>query len=118
MTIPWLDGTEALCTSAESRCLRVQRKLGGKFHLRLNISKRPIANKYREGKMKRTLKRELKVLEIAEREAVALNTSSVKASGDLLGGGCQHQFRPGDIACKEVLTFMSRLTCVLCPGLD
>jgi hypothetical protein len=29
---------------------------------------RPIANKYREGKMKRTLKRELKVPEIAEME--------------------------------------------------
>ena len=37
--------------------------MGGKFHLKLNIDKRPIANKYREGKMKRTLKRELKVLE-------------------------------------------------------
>jgi hypothetical protein len=36
----------------------MQSKMGGKFHLRLNISKRPIANKYREGKMKRTLKRE------------------------------------------------------------
>ncbi|CAG8780653.1 9077_t:CDS:2, partial [Acaulospora morrowiae] len=33
-------------------------KKGGKFHLRLNMCKRPIANKYREGKMKRTLKRE------------------------------------------------------------
>jgi len=32
---------------------------GGKFHPRLNIGKRPIANKYREGKMKSTLKREL-----------------------------------------------------------
>ena len=31
---------------------------GGKLHLKLNISKRPIAYKYREGKMKRTLKRE------------------------------------------------------------
>ena len=29
-------------------------------HLKLNIDERPIANKYREGKMKRTLKRELK----------------------------------------------------------
>ena len=48
--------------------MRVQRKVGGKFHLKLNISKRPIANKYREGKMKRTLKRELKVPEIAEME--------------------------------------------------
>ena len=33
--------------------------MGGKLHLRLNIGERPIANKYREGKMKRTLKREL-----------------------------------------------------------
>ena len=47
----------------------MQLKLGGILHLKLNIGKRPIANKYREGKMKRTLKRELKVPEIAEREA-------------------------------------------------
>jgi len=33
--------------------------MGGKSHLRLNMGGRPIANKYREGKMKRTLKREL-----------------------------------------------------------
>ena len=33
--------------------------MGGKFHLKLNIGERPIANKYREGKMKRTLEREL-----------------------------------------------------------
>jgi hypothetical protein len=39
----------------------MQLKMGGKFHLRLNIGERPIANKYREGKMKRTLKRELNV---------------------------------------------------------
>ena len=57
--------------SVESSCLRVQLKVGGKFHLKLNISKRPIANKYREGKMKRTLKRECKGLEIAKREAAA-----------------------------------------------
>ena len=43
--------------------------MGGKFHLKLNIGSRPIANKYHEGKMKRTLERELKVPEIAEREA-------------------------------------------------
>ena len=47
----------------------VECKAGGKFHPKLNINSRPIANKYHEGKMKRTLKRELKVLEIAEREA-------------------------------------------------
>ena len=33
------------------------------------MSTRPIANKYREGKVKRTLKRELKVLEIVKGEA-------------------------------------------------
>ena len=33
---------------------------GGKFHRRLNTGGRPIAHKYREGKMQRTLKRELK----------------------------------------------------------
>ena len=40
--------------------------MGGKFLLKLNTGARPIANKYREGKMKRTLKRELKVLETVE----------------------------------------------------
>ena len=43
--------------------------MGGSFPLKLNIVLRPIANKYREGKVKRTLERELKVREIAEREA-------------------------------------------------
>ena len=41
-----------------------------KFHIKLNIGARPIANKYCEGKMKRTLERELKVPEIAGREAI------------------------------------------------
>ncbi len=43
--------------------------MGGKLHLKLNTVSRPIANKYREGKVKRTLERELKVPEIARREA-------------------------------------------------
>ena len=48
----------------------MQPKMGGKSHLKLNIGERPIANKYREGKMKRTLKRELKVREIVKRETI------------------------------------------------
>ena len=52
----------------------MQTKMGGKYHLKLNIGERPIANKYREGKMKRTLKRELKVLEIVKREAIRGST--------------------------------------------
>ena len=43
--------------------------MGGKFHLKLNMNLRPIAHKYHEGKVKSTLKRELKVPEIAGREA-------------------------------------------------
>ena len=43
--------------------------MGGDCHLKLNIDSRPIENKYREGKVKRTLERELKVREIAKREA-------------------------------------------------
>ena len=46
----------------------------GKFHVKLNNGERPIANKYREGKMQRTLKRELKVLEIVKREAFGIST--------------------------------------------
>ena len=45
--------------------------MGGRLHLKLNMGERPIANKYREGKMKRTLKRELKVREIAKRQGIA-----------------------------------------------
>ena len=53
----------------ESRTLDVVRKMGGNCPLKLNIVLRPIENKYREGKVKRTLERELKVPEIAKREA-------------------------------------------------
>jgi len=44
--------------------------VGGKFLLRLNITSRPIVYKYRKGKVQRTLKRELKVLEIVEMEGI------------------------------------------------
>ena len=53
----------------------MQPKMGGKFHLKLNIGTRPIANKYREGKMKSTLKRESKA-----REAVKMETIEVSSA--------------------------------------
>jgi hypothetical protein len=43
--------------------------MGGSCLLTLNIDPRPIANKYSDGKVKRTLKRELKVREIGVWEA-------------------------------------------------
>ena len=58
------------CAFIESRSLGFERKMCDKFHIKLNIGARPIANKYCDGKMKRTLERELKVPEIAEREAI------------------------------------------------
>ena len=44
----------------ESTCLGVQVKVPGRLLVRLNTTVRPIANKYREGKLQSTLKRELK----------------------------------------------------------
>ena len=40
--------------------------MGGKYHPKLIIGSRPIAHKYRKGKMKRTLKRELTYLKSLE----------------------------------------------------
>ena len=64
MCLPWV-GVRPIwfvldepCANSESSCLGMQLKLGGKPHLMLNTDMRPIANKYREGKLKRTLKRE------------------------------------------------------------
>ena len=57
----------------ESRTLGRVRKFGGKFHRKLNISSSPIANKYHEGKVKSTLKRELNVPEIVVNQAYEIN---------------------------------------------
>ena len=51
--------------------------MGDKFHLKLNTNEIPIAYKYREGKMKRTLERELKGTEIAEREVEGLDCLTI-----------------------------------------
>jgi hypothetical protein len=53
----------------ESRSLELDRKVGGKLHLKLNTRSRPIAYKYREGKVKSPLKRELKEPETIQEEA-------------------------------------------------
>ena len=75
--IPWCTNRFHRVGLLESAALR-----GGKFHLKLNMDERPIANKYCEGKMKRTLKRESKVLEIVRREAIdASRSTKWKARG-------------------------------------
>jgi len=61
-------GTD-IVRALESGCLGIQPFVGGKSHPLLNTSERPIAKKYREGKMKWTLRRESKAPETVGREA-------------------------------------------------
>jgi len=55
-------GSPGKGVSVESGCLKQQPKEGGRLHLKLNITTRPIENKYRKGKLKRTLQREFNSL--------------------------------------------------------
>ena len=59
----------------ESYCLRVQYKGGGIFHGRLNRGEKPIANKYCEGKLARTLEKELEEPEVVVLEAIDCRTT-------------------------------------------
>ena len=59
--------------------------MGGKFYRKLNIGLRPIADKYHEGKVKRTLERELKVPEFAERKA-----DGISVLGEIVVGSCSN----------------------------
>ena len=52
----------------ESCTLILVHQAGDKLLLRLNISRKPIANKYCEGKMKSTLERKLKDLKSLRRK--------------------------------------------------
>ena len=49
---------------------------GGIFHQRLNIDEKPIANKYCEGKLKRTLKKEFKEFEVVNLESIYYSTNN------------------------------------------
>jgi len=64
--------------------------MGGILHLRLNTGGRPIANKYREGKTKSTLKRESKELEVVEREAIVTSTGRQRDDGSNSLNKSQH----------------------------
>ena len=64
-----------MSTFKESRSLGRERKLGGIFRLKLNVFSSPIAYKYREGKMKSTLKREFNAPETAAVQALQTSLS-------------------------------------------
>ena len=86
--------------------MEVERKVGGKLHPKLNVNLRPIANKYHEGKVQRTLKREWKEPEIAEWEANSIR---------LVWRGCS------DVECYlygvSVLLRMVSFRIMMCPSL-
>ena len=62
------ERTESTMRVTESSFLGLKFKEGDKLLPRLNISGKPIVNKYCEGKMKRALKRELKDLKPLKRK--------------------------------------------------
>lgn len=62
------ERTKPTMRVTESSFLGLKFKAGDKLLPRLNISGKPIANKYCEGKMKRALKRELKDLKPLKRK--------------------------------------------------
>ena len=87
-------------TFSESCSLRWERKVGGTFHPKLNIDSRPIANKYREGKVQSTLERELNVLETVVMQAYGTCAWSEDwvCPGE---GGSRVQLRQCSVFCLE-----------------
>lgn len=67
----------------ESHSLALECKVGGKFHVKENILLRLIANKYHEGNMKRTLKRELKESAFADQKA-----NRIDLLGEIVASTC------------------------------
>ena len=67
--------------------------MGRTFDLKLNIFSSPIVNKYREGKVQSTLKRELNVPEIVVNQAIGINV--VKELGRKLFHPALTSSRPG-----------------------
>ena len=78
--------------------------MGGKYHLKLNIGTSPIANKYREGKMKSTLKRELKACETVKREAIEVSSAAGAISRT---GGASGSASPVSLPSDGVLVLVA-----------
>ncbi|CAL6279295.1 unnamed protein product [Bathycoccus prasinos] len=63
LQVLWKKASERVRTPSSSVLAAsrgVVEESGGKFHLRLNIGERPIANKYREGKDEKTFEKRVK----------------------------------------------------------
>jgi len=70
-------------------------QVAGNLQPRLNTGERPIANKYCEGKMKRTLGRRSKELEVVKRESNRRGARSLRRSRDWKSAESQPYLRVG-----------------------
>ena len=84
----------------ESRWLGFQRKVAGRLPLRLNTARRPIANKYCEGKMKTTLKSELKEAEIEHGETLEISAPAEENQEEADGPAWTHASFALFFACR------------------
>ena len=78
--------------------------MGGTLHLKLNIGLRPIANKYHEGNVKRTLKRKLQVPEIAEMKANEISKLEQDCGMQLAASWCSCSHALGCHPCTVCLS--------------
>ena len=81
--------------------------MGGKFLPRLNTSRKPIEHKYREGNVKSTLKRELKVFETVMVKQWDLLVHMLCCTGT---SACEGRLKCGLWVCS----FCPMCACVVC----
>ena len=91
--------------------MALERKTGGKLHPKLNIGLRPIANKYHEGIVKRTLERKLEVPEIAEIKANGMSEVKQDCGAQLSVSWCVCLSILGCFRVQCVLLCMSKPSC-------
>jgi len=108
------------CALNESSCLGMQLKMGGEFHLKLNIGERPIANKYRgkdEKNFGKRVKQYVKLLKGKRLKSVALSRNQpwfswvyflVNGPASVLTGG-ERSRECGIFGCVIALGRMHRL---------
>ena len=74
----------------EQRSLVIELEVCGDIHKRLIIGERPLAYKYREGKMKRTLERELNSMQRCWQKADQFNEHFFEAMTFILYSECRY----------------------------
>ena len=77
------------------------------------MGSRPIANKYHEGKLKRTLKRKVKVLEIAEKEVSEANVFLARLLRAVANACCASALCASELCAGSAQCFLPCLSMLL-----